>query len=90
MKSIESLKIGNNPIIPIGNEIGFPGADVHAVLEYMNPGGSHKDRPVARIIEEGINNGKIDENTAPKSPKFGIRRKFRMILAAATMTFAYA
>jgi cysteine synthase len=63
MRSMESLKIGGNPIVKIGEQIGFKDADVHAVLEYKNPGGSHKDRPVKRMIEKGIETGEIQEDT---------------------------
>lgn len=63
MRNLEKLQIGNNPIIKIGEQIGFPQSDVNAVLEYMNPGGSHKDRPVSKMIGEGIRTNEINDNT---------------------------
>ncbi len=41
----------------------FPKHEVFAKLEYMNPGGSMKDRPAKYIIEHGIKHGLITENT---------------------------
>ncbi|WP_416151891.1 2,3-diaminopropionate biosynthesis protein SbnA [Salipaludibacillus sp. HK11] len=43
----------------------FPerGLEVIAKLEYMNPGGSMKDRPARFIIEHGIQDGMITSNT---------------------------
>ena len=41
----------------------FPNHDVYAKLEYMNPGGSMKDRPAKYIIEHGIETGEITKDT---------------------------
>jgi cystathionine beta-synthase len=37
--------------------------EIHAKLEYMNPTGSMKDRIIAYMIEKGVAEGKINENT---------------------------
>lgn len=58
-KFLES--VGNTPIIKIDEVISCRGAGVHAVLEYENPGGSHKDRPVALMIYEKVCRDEIKE-----------------------------
>ena len=53
--------IGNTPLLEIVNITqGLP-ADVkiYAKLEGMNPGGSVKDRPALRMVQEGIKTGKL-------------------------------
>ena len=40
--------IGNTPVVRLGRV--FPGADVVAKLEFMNPGGSIKDRMVRYML----------------------------------------
>jgi cysteine synthase B len=53
--------IGNTPLLEITNIThGLP-ADVkiYAKLEGMNPGGSVKDRPAWRMVQEGMKTGKL-------------------------------
>ena len=52
--------IGNTPLIPIRiPEIPGNGARILAKAEWMNPGGSIKDRPVLRMLLEGLTSGFI-------------------------------
>ncbi|WP_454357389.1 2,3-diaminopropionate biosynthesis protein SbnA [Staphylococcus schleiferi] len=53
--------IGNTPMVQLQKM--FPEHDVFAKLEYMNPGGSMKDRPAKYIIEHGLETGRIDSST---------------------------
>lgn len=57
-QSVHEL-IGNTPLLKISN---FPlpeGVRLFAKLEYLNPGGSVKDRLGMQLIEDAIANGKI-------------------------------
>jgi N-(2-amino-2-carboxyethyl)-L-glutamate synthase len=58
-----SLKecIGNTPIVKL--ESLFPEQNVYAKLEFMNPGGSMKDRPAKYFIEQGLLKGQITADT---------------------------
>ncbi len=52
--------IGNTPLVPI--EIWqdkHPGVELYAKVEYFNPGGSLKDRPVLRMLSEAIADGRL-------------------------------
>jgi N-(2-amino-2-carboxyethyl)-L-glutamate synthase len=55
--------IGDTPVVSLKRL--FPGKDVDifAKLEYMNPGGSMKDRPARFIIEHGLKEGTITPDT---------------------------
>ncbi|CDR62553.1 2,3-diaminopropionate biosynthesis protein SbnA [Staphylococcus schweitzeri] len=53
--------VGQTPMVQLHQL--FPKHQVFAKLEYMNPGGSMKDRPAKYIIEHGIESGLITENT---------------------------
>ncbi len=55
--------IGNTPLIKLTQV--FKGSPFHlyAKLEALNPGGSTKDRPARRIIQQGMASGEIDPNT---------------------------
>ena len=53
--------IGNTPMIQLKHL--FPNHKVYAKLEYMNPGGSMKDRPAKYIIEDGLRRGVITSDT---------------------------
>ncbi len=55
--------IGNTPVVRLNNLFPQENVDVIAKLEYMNPGGSMKDRPARFFIEQGIQNGLIDKDT---------------------------
>lgn len=55
--------VGLTPLVHLGRLFPQEHVEVIAKLEYMNPGGSMKDRPAKFIIEEGIQNGSIHANT---------------------------
>lgn len=53
-------RVGNTPLLRIRLFDGeCPGVAVYAKAEFMNPGGSVKDRPALRMIEEGERSGKL-------------------------------
>lgn len=54
--------IGNTPLVRLNKAIE---ADfcLYAKLEGFNPGGSLKDRPALEILRQGIETGKINDNT---------------------------
>jgi S-sulfo-L-cysteine synthase (O-acetyl-L-serine-dependent) len=45
--------VGNTPLVRL-RTLEPPGVEIHAKLEWFNPGGSVKDRAALRIIEEGL------------------------------------
>jgi cysteine synthase B len=53
--------IGNTPLLEITNITqGLPSqVKIYAKLEGMNPGGSVKDRPAWRMVQEGLKTGKL-------------------------------
>ncbi len=53
--------IGNTPLLRIANVTAGvpPGVKIYAKLEGMNPGGSVKDRPAWRMVQEGLRAGKL-------------------------------
>jgi cysteinyl-tRNA synthetase len=51
--------IGNTPLIEIRKLNPNPKVPIFAKLEYFNPGGSIKDRPALRMIEEGERSGAL-------------------------------
>jgi len=51
--------IGNTPIVEIKNINPVKGVKIYAKLEYMNPGGSVKDRAALYMIEEAEKNGEL-------------------------------
>ena len=53
--------IGNTPLVEISRVSGALSADVkvYAKLEGMNPGGSVKDRPAWRMVQEGLRTKKL-------------------------------
>ncbi|MNB97986.1 putative siderophore biosynthesis protein SbnA [compost metagenome] len=56
--------IGNTPLIKLSNLFGSSGFEVYAKMELLNPGGSAKDRPALRMIEEAWKEGAIGPGTA--------------------------
>ncbi|HEX9788242.1 MAG TPA: cysteine synthase family protein [Candidatus Binatia bacterium] len=62
-RKIESILdlIGNTPLLEISRitEGLSPGVKIFAKLEGMNPGGSVKDRPAWRMVQEGLRTGKL-------------------------------
>jgi cystathionine beta-synthase len=51
--------IGNTPLVKLNHVTDGIGATVLAKLEYLNPGGSIKDRIAAKMIEEAERTGKL-------------------------------
>lgn len=64
MSKIEALDlIGNTNMVHLKTLDPKPGVEIHAKLEFMNPTGSTKDRIIAYMVQKGIEEGKINENT---------------------------
>lgn len=55
--------IGNTPLVEFKRIFQGRGIRFFAKLEQFNPGGSIKDRPAIRVIEEGLLAGKINPDT---------------------------
>ncbi|MDQ0897330.1 MULTISPECIES: 2,3-diaminopropionate biosynthesis protein SbnA [unclassified Paenibacillus] len=55
--------IGGTPLVRLSRLFPQQDIEVIAKLEYMNPGGSMKDRPARFIIEQGFRDGYIHEHT---------------------------
>jgi S-sulfo-L-cysteine synthase (O-acetyl-L-serine-dependent) len=52
--------VGNTPLIRLRKiEKDLPGVELYAKAEWKNPGGSVKDRPALRMIQEGIASGQL-------------------------------
>lgn len=51
--------VGNTPIVRINSLAANVEADIYAKLEYVNPGGSVKDRPAIQIIRDAEESGKL-------------------------------
>ncbi|MFZ5564650.1 MAG: cysteine synthase [Thermodesulfobacteriota bacterium] len=52
-------KIGNTPLVEIRRLCPNPRVKILAKLEYMNPGGSIKDRAAVAMIEDGETSGRL-------------------------------
>ena len=52
-------QIGNTPLLRLRDAAIPQGVEVYAKLEFFNPGGSVKDRPARRMIEDGEREGKL-------------------------------
>ncbi len=66
-------KIGNTPLIRL-NEVTreLPSSvQVYAKAEFFNPGGSIKDRPAYRMIQEGIQSGELTKDKVIMDPTSG-------------------
>lgn len=73
MRSVESTRlrvaeeiteiVGETPILHLKHLSPPDGADVYAKLEYLNPGGSIKDRAAIGIIRRGEQEGKLRRGT---------------------------
>ena len=51
-------QIGNTPLIRLAKlDAGLPGIEILAKAEFLNPGGSVKDRAAANIVAQGRRNG---------------------------------
>lgn len=55
--------VGNTPMIRLRN-IGrdTPNVSIYLKLEYMNPGGSVKDRPALQMMQDGIRTGRLTKD----------------------------
>ncbi|HET9869476.1 MAG TPA: cysteine synthase family protein [bacterium] len=53
--------VGRTPLVEVRSH-GVPGVKLYAKLESFNPGGSVKDRPALRMIEQGIRSGKLTKD----------------------------
>ena len=52
--------VGDTPLIRLRRiERDLPGVELYAKAEWKNPGGSVKDRPALRMIQEGIASGQL-------------------------------
>ncbi|PIA25620.1 hypothetical protein AQUCO_11000028v1 [Aquilegia coerulea] len=51
--------IGNTPLIRINSLSEATGCEIFAKAEFLNPGGSVKDRVAVKIIEEALNSGEL-------------------------------
>jgi len=52
--------VGDTPLIRLRRiEREFPSVELYAKAEWKNPGGSVKDRPALRMIQEGIASGRL-------------------------------
>lgn len=82
-------KIGNTPLVRIRevgkelSQIQSGKVKIYAKLEYFNPGGSIKDRPALRMIQEGLKSGKLTkEKTVLDSTSGNTGVAYAMIGAA--------
>lgn len=55
--------IGRTPLVRLGRMFAHAPYQVYAKLEMMNPGGSAKDRPALRMIEQAVERGDIGPGT---------------------------
>ncbi len=55
--------IGNTPLVKLDRFLDRSDIELYAKLEYLNPGGSMKDRPAARMIEAALLCGEIGPGT---------------------------
>ncbi|HZI18012.1 MAG TPA: 2,3-diaminopropionate biosynthesis protein SbnA [Pyrinomonadaceae bacterium] len=55
--------IGNTPLVRLSRVMEDVDIRLYAKLEGFNPGGSIKDRPALRLIEEGFRSGEINAET---------------------------
>jgi cystathionine beta-synthase len=51
--------IGNTPIIQINKVASHVDSEIYVKLEYLNPGGSTKDRMGVYMIEQAVKNGEL-------------------------------
>ncbi len=51
--------IGNTPIVKLSNKFTGVDSEIYVKLEFMNPGGSSKDRIGSYILEQAIKNGEL-------------------------------
>lgn len=52
--------VGHTPMVKVGGFMdALPQVEIHAKLEYFNPGGSLKDRPVRQILLDALASGEL-------------------------------
>jgi len=51
--------IGNTPLVKLSRVVESPDVEIYAKCEFMNPGGSIKDRMALRMIEEAEKSGEL-------------------------------
>jgi cysteine synthase B len=51
--------VGRTPLVRLTRVEPRPGVRLYAKAEWLNPGGSVKDRPAARMIREGVRSGAL-------------------------------
>ncbi len=55
--------VGNTPLLRLRKVAAHtPDVEVYVKLEFMNPGGSVKDRPALRMIQDAIRDGKLTKD----------------------------
>jgi len=67
--------IGQTPLVSLNRLFPQKNLDIIAKLEFLNPGGSVKDRPASYIVDKGLQDGTIDQNShliESSSGNFGI------------------
>ncbi|MEW6753504.1 MAG: cysteine synthase [Candidatus Latescibacterota bacterium] len=84
-------QIGNTPLLRLRDPALPPSVELYAKLEAFNPGGSVKDRPARRMIEEGERDGSLrpgkvildstSGNTGIAYAMIGAARGYRVLLA---------
>jgi cysteine synthase A len=62
LKAIGKL-IGRTPIFKLEKIVPSDSASIYLKLEYMNPGGSHKDRIAYYMLKEAIEKGKLKKGS---------------------------
>src|SRR4029450_9755414 len=87
--------IGNPPLIRLASfEAGLRNVELYAKAEWKNPGGSVKDRPALRMIEDGEKSGALTRdkmildatsgNTGIAYAMIGAARGYRVKLGGPT------
>lgn len=73
MKVIHSIAeaIGKTPLLKMRALSNEAGANIYAKCEFLNPSGSVKDRIALGMIEDGLKNGTIHQNTTIIEPTSG-------------------
>jgi cysteine synthase B len=64
-KRIDSIveAVGNTPVVRLRSiERDQPGVKIYLKLEYMNPGGSVKDRPALQMMRDAIADGRLTKD----------------------------
>jgi cysteine synthase B len=64
-KRIDSIveAVGNTPLVRLRSiEADNPGVKIYLKLEYMNPGGSVKDRPALNMMRDAIADGRLTKD----------------------------